>query len=188
MEVLFSGNVKAYSNFLPGRTSATVRLFTDRAGHSRHVATVVFPFFYNVLLSLSNMSLTNFQDWSIIGLRNYFDVFTEAKFFGVLLKTILWTVVNIVFHVSIGVALALALNGPIRGKTLYRVLLIIPWAVPAYITALTWRSMFHFDYGAVNLLASKWFWASHALELVGRSQRWPLRPASLPTYGWAIPL
>lgn len=120
-------------------------------------ATVVFPFFYNVLLSMSNMSLTNFQDWSIIGLRNYVEVFTEDIFFWVLLKTIVWTVVNIVFHVGIGIALALALNGPIRGKTLYRVLLIIPWAVPAYITALTWRSMFHYDYGAVNLLLSNWF-------------------------------
>jgi arabinogalactan oligomer/maltooligosaccharide transport system permease protein len=119
-------------------------------------ATVVFPFFYNVLLSLSNMSLTNFQDWSIIGFQNYAEVFTEAKFFGVLLKTIIWTFVNILFHVGIGLALALALNGPIRGKSIYRVLLIIPWAVPAYITALTWRSMFHFDYGAVNLVASRW--------------------------------
>lgn len=120
-------------------------------------ATVVFPFFYNVLLSLSNMSLTNFQDWSIVGLRNYAEVFSEPKFFIVLLKTLVWTVVNIVFHVGIGLALALALNGPIRGKTLYRILLIIPWAVPAYITALTWRSMFHFDYGAVNLILGKWF-------------------------------
>jgi arabinogalactan oligomer/maltooligosaccharide transport system permease protein len=120
-------------------------------------ATVVFPFFYNVLLSLSNMSLANFQDWSIIGLRNYVEVFSEPKFFVVLLKTIVWTVVNIVFHVGIGLALALALNGPIRGKTLYRILLIIPWAVPAYITALTWRSMFHFDYGAVNLILNNWF-------------------------------
>ena len=48
--------------------------------------------------------------------------------------------------------LAVALNGPIRGKSLYRILLIIPWAVPAYITALTWRGMFDYEYGAVNLL------------------------------------
>lgn len=119
------------------------------------LATVVFPFFYNVVLSLSNMSLRNFQEWSIVGLRNYVDVFTEAKFFGVLLKTLVWTLVNVFFHVTIGVALAIALNGPIRGKAVYRVLLIIPWAVPAYITALTWRSMFHYDYGAVNLILGK---------------------------------
>jgi arabinogalactan oligomer/maltooligosaccharide transport system permease protein len=124
-------------------------------------ATVVFPFFYNVLLSLSNMSLTNYQDWQIIGFQNYSDLFNVeviagVTFAGVLLKTILWTIINIAFHVGIGLALALALNGPIRGKSLYRVMLIIPWAVPAYITALTWRSMFHYDYGAVNLIAMNW--------------------------------
>ncbi len=118
--------------------------------------TVAFPFFYNVLLSLSNMSLTKFQDWQVVGWQNFAEVLTEDKFYGVLLLTLLWTVVNVLFHVSIGVMLAVAINGPIRGKAIYRILLIIPWAVPAYITALTWRSMFHFDYGAVNLIASKW--------------------------------
>jgi arabinogalactan oligomer/maltooligosaccharide transport system permease protein len=57
----------------------------------------------------------------------------------------------------------LALHGPIRGKTIYRILLIIPWAVPAYITALTWRSMFHLEYGAVNLLAENF----HLYRLLG---------------------
>jgi arabinogalactan oligomer/maltooligosaccharide transport system permease protein len=66
-----------------------------------------------------------------------------------------WTVVNVAFHVGIGVMLAAALNGPIRGKALYRLLLIIPWAVPAYITALTWRGMFDYQYGAVNLLLAE---------------------------------
>lgn len=121
------------------------------------VATVVFPFVFNVWLSLSNMSLVNFQDPSLVGLRNYAEVLTERKFFSVLLWTVFWTAVNVFFHAAIGVMLAVALNGPIRGKWLYRLLLIIPWAVPAYITALTWRSMFHFDYGAVNLLLSNWF-------------------------------
>ena len=131
--------------------------------------TVVFPFFYNVAIALSDMSLTNFQEWHIVGSQNFRDVFTEQVvelsdsgiampvFFVVLLKTIVWTFVNVFFHVAIGVMLAVALNGPIRGKAIYRILLIIPWAVPAYITALTWRSMFNLDYGAINLLANKWF-------------------------------
>ena len=74
---------------------------------------------------------------------------------GVFIKTIVWTVVNVAFHVGLGVLLAVALNGPIRGKALYRILLIIPWAVPAYITALTWRGMFDYEYGAVNLLLTQ---------------------------------
>ncbi|MEQ8617212.1 MAG: extracellular solute-binding protein [Lacipirellulaceae bacterium] len=119
--------------------------------------TVVFPFFYNLVLSFSNMSLTHFRNWGITGWQNYVDVLSDEQFYAVLLKTILWTVVNVTFHVGIGVLLAVALNGPIRGKSIYRVLLILPWAVPAYITALTWRSMFHLEYGAVNLISNQLF-------------------------------
>ncbi len=118
--------------------------------------TIVFPFVYNVILSLSNMSLKHFQDWQVIGFQNYIEVFREAVFFSVLFKTVIWTAVNLVFHVGLGLLLAVMLNGPVVGKSIYRVLLIIPWAVPAYITALTWRGMFDYEYGAINLIASQY--------------------------------
>jgi len=54
--------------------------------------------------------------------------------------------------VVVGVFLAVLLNRRLPGKALFRVLLILPWAVPQYITALTWRGMFNTDSGAVNAL------------------------------------
>ncbi|MEX2309875.1 MAG: extracellular solute-binding protein [Pirellulales bacterium] len=118
-------------------------------------AVIIFPFFYNIVLSLSNMSLANFQDWQIVGLQNYVEVVNDPIIWAFFLKTIVWTVVNVAFHVGLGLLLAVALNGPIGGKSLYRILLIIPWAVPAYITALTWRGMFDYEYGAVNLMLTE---------------------------------
>lgn len=121
-------------------------------------AVIVFPFFYNLVLSLSDMSLTRFRDWRVVGLQNYAEVLTDPMLWGpwgVFMKTLVWTAVNVAFHVGLGVLLAVTLNGPVRGKALYRLLLIIPWAVPAYITALTWRGMFDYEYGAVNLLLGK---------------------------------
>ena len=115
--------------------------------------TVIFPLAYNIVLSFSNMSLQSFQDWEIVGLHNYKEVFigsASAKFWGVFFKTLFWTIINVTFHVAIGVFLAVVLNGPVHGKSIYRILLIIPWAVPAYITALTWRGMFDAEFGAVN--------------------------------------
>ena len=57
------------------------------------------------------------------------------------------------FHVGLGVLLAVLLHQSfIKGKSAWRVLLILPWAVPQYITALTWRGEFNFEFGAVNLL------------------------------------
>jgi arabinogalactan oligomer / maltooligosaccharide transport system permease protein len=118
-------------------------------------AVIVFPFFYNIVLSLSNMSLANFRAWRVVGLHNYVEVLSDPKIWSVFMKTIIWTVANVVFHVGLGVLLAVALNGPVFGKSIYRILLIIPWAVPAYITALTWHGMFDYEYGAVNLILSR---------------------------------
>jgi len=118
-------------------------------------AVVVYPFVYNLVLSFSNMSLLHIRDWQIIGPRQYEKVFTEPRFYGILWKTLLWTVVNVTFHVTIGMALALVLYEKVPGKKLFRTLLILPWAIPPVVTALTWRGMFHYEYGAVNLILAK---------------------------------
>jgi len=122
---------------------------------------VIYPFFYNVVISLSNMNLRHFRDWRIVGFDQYIKVFTEPSqpdFYMVFLKTVIWTVANLFFHVVIGVALALILNQrDIRGKGLFRAVLILPWAVPQLIVALTWRGMFNYEYGAINLMITQWF-------------------------------
>jgi arabinogalactan oligomer/maltooligosaccharide transport system permease protein len=116
---------------------------------------VLYPFIYNVVISFSNMNLSHFRDWSVKGLGNYVSVLKDGSFWYFLFKTVLWTGVNLIFHVGLGVFLALILNKDIKGKSIYRTLLILPWAVPQYITALTWRGMFNSEYGAVNLILDK---------------------------------
>ncbi len=117
---------------------------------------IVYPFIYNVVISFSNMNLTHFRDWRLIGLGNYLSVLTDHLFWRYLFRTVLWTGLNLIFHVTLGVALALVLNKDIKGKSFFRTLLILPWAMPQYITALTWRGMFNSEYGAVNLLLQQW--------------------------------
>jgi arabinogalactan oligomer/maltooligosaccharide transport system permease protein len=76
---------------------------------------------------------------------------TADSTFPVLLgRTVLWTVINAIFHFSGGLALALIMNQKIRFKGIYRALIVIPWALPGVITALTWKQEFHADYGFVN--------------------------------------
>lgn len=116
---------------------------------------VLYPFVFNIILSVSNLSLKTFFSWKIIGLHHYFNVITDPQFYQVLLKTILWTFVNLFFHVVIGVCLALLIHQTLPAKGLFRLLLIIPWAVPQYITALTWRGMFNQEYGAINIALAK---------------------------------
>lgn len=119
-------------------------------------AVIFYPFFYNLILSFSNMSLAHIHDWSIVGFVQYAKVFSEPQFYEIFLKTIIWTAANVFFHVFIGVTLAILLNKKLPGSQLFRVLLILPWAVPQYIVALTWRGMFNYEYGSINLLLVKY--------------------------------
>jgi arabinogalactan oligomer/maltooligosaccharide transport system permease protein len=130
---------------------------------------VFFPFFYGVVLSFTNNSIyTTDKPVSEIwtGFQNYADILTDFQvtkrtsegldwnyenFYYTLAFTLVWTVSNVVIGVSLGLALALILN--LKGfamKPVYRVLLILPWAVPNYITALIFRGMFHRQFGVVN--------------------------------------
>ena len=121
------------------------------------LAVVAYPFLENIRISLSNMNIYHIKDWEVIGFQQYWAVLTEPRFWGILFKTIIWTGVNIVFHVALGVFLAVLLHQKfIIGKSAWRVLLILPWALPQYITALTWRGMFNYEYGAFNLVLTRY--------------------------------
>ena len=141
---------------------------------------VLWPFIYNLVISFSNMNLTHFRNWSLIGLKNYLAVVLDGTFWYFLFKTILWTVLNLIFHVGIGLMLALIINEDIKGKSIFRVLLILPWAVPQYITALTWRGMFNSEFGAVNLLIGNLF----GFQIPWLSTEWGAFAACLITNVW----
>jgi arabinogalactan oligomer/maltooligosaccharide transport system permease protein len=78
-------------------------------------------------------------------------VIDYQNFYWTLWVTIAWTVLNVAIGVSVGLMLALILNTKgLRLRQVYRVVLILPWAVPNYITALIWKGMFHQQFGVVN--------------------------------------
>jgi arabinogalactan oligomer/maltooligosaccharide transport system permease protein len=94
-----------------------------------------------------------------VGLDNFVKVLTSSlaienyDFVRLLSFNIVWTVVNVFFHVSLGVLIALALNAKkLYGRRIYRALFVLPWAIPGYITALTWRNMYDDRFGAINQL------------------------------------
>jgi arabinogalactan oligomer/maltooligosaccharide transport system permease protein len=130
---------------------------------------VFFPFIYGITLSFTGQTIFNTNQpltELFVGLQNYVDIlgnFDVAKrtaegwvinyqnFYWTLFITVCWTVSNVAVGVGLGMILALALNTPgLRFKPIYRVLLILPWAIPNYITALIWKALFHQQFGAIN--------------------------------------
>lgn len=143
-------------------------------------AVVAYPFVYNVVISLSNMNLTHFRNWRLKGFGNYAAVLKDRLFWYFLVKTCLWTVLNVVCHVAIGVFLALILDKDLRGRSVFRTILILPWAVPQYITALTWRGMFNAEYGAISLLTEHFL----GVRIAWLSTEWGAFAACLLTNIW----
>lgn len=117
---------------------------------------VFYPLGYGFWLSLTNMSLRTFKNPGFVGLQNYIRVFQDPEVLATFIRTIIWTFVNVFFHVTIGLFLAILLNRKLPGKSILRVFLIIPWAMPQYIAALTWKGMFNQNFGAINLMIG-WF-------------------------------
>lgn len=99
------------------------------------------------------VGLTNYVDILTVRGKPLVDWLTAGSFYLTLLVTVVWTLVNVVLHVGIGLVLGILLARPfLRLRAIYRVLLILPWAVPSYVTALAWKGMFHRQFGAVNAM------------------------------------
>lgn len=120
---------------------------------------VMFPNLYSLYLSFTNYSLYNFNEFKIVGLQNYIEILGSSElktFLSVFWWTIIWSLVSVFGQFTIGLGLALVLNKPdLKYKNVYRTLLIIPWAVPSFITVLMWSGLLNTDYGAINQMISQ---------------------------------
>lgn len=133
---------------------------------------IAYPLLWELNVSFTNMSLRRFcapdfptagllteckGESMFVGAENYIKVFTtpvlqQAGFFQVLWQTVLWTVLNVTMHVAGGLGLALLLHRQMRGKGIYRALIVLPWAVPQIVALAVWRTELHGEFGMVNQL------------------------------------
>ena len=100
----------------------------------------------------------------VVGLDNYIAAFTEPSIRGPFLYVLVWTFVFAVLSVAttfaLGLFLAIVFNDPrMKSKRFYRVIVILPYAFPAYLTALVWAGMFNQDFGIIN----QWFFGGAAI-------------------------
>jgi arabinogalactan oligomer/maltooligosaccharide transport system permease protein len=100
--------------------------------------------------------------------ENYTKLFTEERLRGPLVSVFIWTVtfasLSVLTTFALGLLLALALNKPIRGRRVYRSILILPYAMPSIMSILIWGGMFNTEFGAINnLLGTDIAWFQNAL-------------------------
>ena len=134
---------------------------------------ILYPLARGVWMSLTNLNESNQREeictkilggaeeckpnpdaWEYVGLDNYVRVLSGeiGEFWQWFAVTLVWTVTCVVFHYGIGLGLATLLNRPFRGRAVYRVLLVLPWAVPAFVVAFAWKFLFNERFGLFNAL------------------------------------
>lgn len=120
---------------------------------------VVFPILYTGFISLTNMSVYHWFDFSIIGFLNYAKALFvfDSGFLGALLATVLWTAVNMVIQLVLAFILATLLNiEKLRLRKFYKTLLMFPWAMPGYVSILLWKTgIFNSQFGLLNQWMTK---------------------------------
>ncbi len=106
------------------------------------------------------------QSWTAnVGLRNYERIVTDSSIRTDFAKIFVWNLVfataSVIGTFLLGLLFAVALNDPrLRGQKIYRALLILPYAIPGFISLLLWSSFYNRDFGLINDLTGldvNWF-------------------------------
>lgn len=122
------------------------------------VFVVVFPLLFMFFLAFTNYNLYNAPPRNLlswVGFDNFVALVTipiwRDTFFTVLSWTLIWTFVATTLQIALALFLALLVNDPrVKFKRLIRTVLILPWAVPGFVTILIFAALFNDNFGAIN--------------------------------------
>jgi multiple sugar transport system permease protein len=98
------------------------------------------PFVNALFLSFTHKVVGSQADFT--GLSNYLDIFKDREYWKVLKNTLIFTVTTVAFKLVFGLILAVVLNEKFFGRSVIRMLLLIPWALSGMVAAMTWKWMF----------------------------------------------
>ena len=115
---------------------------------------VLYPVVRTFITSLYDVNSPMPGSYPFVGLSNYVKVFQDPGFYSVLGHTLYFTLVSTFAELALGIAIALLLDAPLRGRWFWRSLVVLPWALPTIVNGALWRWIYNGQYGALNGLLS----------------------------------
>ncbi|MDZ5671252.1 maltodextrin ABC transporter permease MdxF [Bacillus stercoris] len=122
------------------------------------VFVIIFPVLVTLFVACTNYDFYHIPpnhliDW--VGFKNFLNIFFlgsyRETFVNVLSWTVIWTICATTLQIILGIVTALFVNQDfIKGKRIFRMIFLFPWAVPAFITIMSFSNMFNDSIGAVN--------------------------------------
>jgi len=111
---------------------------------------VVYPFFFAIQISFTNRVVGS--DGQFVGFANYINLAKKPDFQASIQNTIVMVSAIQIIKLIIGLGLAALLNQQIRARQLWRGLILIPWAMPAFVAFITWKLLYAPQGGAFNYI------------------------------------
>lgn len=111
---------------------------------------MLVPLIYTLVTSLFKVNIYS-NTYAFVGLKNFQTIFKDSIFHLTIRNTLRWTIGSVVFQFLVGFLLANVLDmNCIRGKSVVRILLMVPWVLPGVVSVLVWQWMYHSDFGIIN--------------------------------------
>ena len=114
---------------------------------------VAYPFLFAIWVSFTDRVIGGGGDF--IGLDNFRYLAGSATFGAAIRNTVLIVLVTDALKLGIGLGLALLVTQHIPGRGIFRALLMLPWAMPAFVAFLTWRVLYQPIGGGINLVLTQ---------------------------------
>jgi multiple sugar transport system permease protein len=111
---------------------------------------VALPIAWGVGLSLTDAHLLRPGRPASVGLDNYRQLLEDARTWGYALNTAIWAGGKLGLQLLLALVLALLLNRELPGRSVWRALVILPWAMPTAVTGMTWRWILDGEVGVLN--------------------------------------
>ena len=99
---------------------------------------LAYPAGWEAWISLTDFSPLNDRGAAFVGLANYRHLLSDAEFWRAAVVTVVFAVVTTLAKLALGVAFALLLARPFRGRTLVFLAIFLPWAYPASVSVMGW--------------------------------------------------
>jgi multiple sugar transport system permease protein/N,N'-diacetylchitobiose transport system permease protein len=116
---------------------------------------VLIPVLRTLLISFFRVDSVFGADFPFVGLGNYTEILGDGRFWSSVWRTLYFTISSTALELVLGIGLALLLAAPLKGRWLFRAIVVLPWALPTIVNGAMWRWILNAQYGALNALLTQ---------------------------------
>lgn len=109
-----------------------------------------YPMINGIVNAFRDIELTSGREITFIGLKNFSGLFEDPIFFTSVKNSFIFVFVSVIFHIVLGFCLALMMDREIIGRTFFRTISLMPWAMSGVAVALIWVWLYHPQFSPIN--------------------------------------